>query len=185
MPAPSNGGLPPQPAKQEKNGPLRDNRSKPTSSKSNYQRLLSLVERFAERLGRDPQALSIHRLGRKGEDLAYWFLRARGYTIIARNYRHPLRRGEIDLIGWDGDKLAFVEVKTRAQRGEFPAEQAVDQDKRKHLISLARGYARRRGVWGRYRFDVVAVYEPLSEAPEIVLHKDAFREQRGFRTTSA
>ena len=41
------------------------------------------------------------RTGRRGEEDAYFFLRRRGYTIIARNYRSPHHRGELDLVGWD------------------------------------------------------------------------------------
>ena len=58
--------------------------------------------------------------GRRAEDLAHRFLRRRGMLIVARNYRPPSGAGEIDLIGWDGDRLAFVEVKSRAS-GEFGA----------------------------------------------------------------
>jgi len=72
--------------------------------------------------------------------------------------------------------LVFIEVKSRAARGEYPAEQSVNRDKRRHLIRLARGFARRRGIGG-YRFDVVAVYGPERLQPEIVLHRDDFRDE--------
>jgi putative endonuclease len=49
-------------------------------------------------------------LGRYGEKLAREYLRARGFTLLARNYR--TRRGEIDLIAFDGGTLVFVQVKT-------------------------------------------------------------------------
>jgi len=50
-------------------------------------------------------------LGRYGEKLAVEHLRARGFELLVRNYR--TRRGEIDLIAFDGRTLIFVEVKTR------------------------------------------------------------------------
>jgi putative endonuclease len=50
-------------------------------------------------------------LGRRGEDLAAAHLRALGFATIARNVR--TRRGEIDLIAFDGRALVFAEVKTR------------------------------------------------------------------------
>jgi putative endonuclease len=50
-------------------------------------------------------------LGRYGEKLAAEHLRARGFELLARNYR--TRRGEIDLIAFDGHTLIFVQVKTR------------------------------------------------------------------------
>src|SRR5438093_12977633 len=50
-------------------------------------------------------------LGEEGERAAARFLEARGYRILARNYR--TRRGEIDLIAEDGRVLEFVAVKVR------------------------------------------------------------------------
>jgi putative endonuclease len=50
-------------------------------------------------------------VGRTGEKIAVQHLRARGFTLLARNYR--TRRGEIDVIAFDGTTLIFVQVKTR------------------------------------------------------------------------
>jgi putative endonuclease len=50
-------------------------------------------------------------LGRYGEKLALEHLRARGFSLLARNYR--TRRGEIDLIAFNGCTLIFIQVKTR------------------------------------------------------------------------
>ena len=54
------------------------------------------------------------RTGIRGETYAYWYLRRHGYTGVARNFRSPSVKGEIDLVGYDGKVLAFVEVKTRS-----------------------------------------------------------------------
>src|SRR5271165_6361000 len=80
------------------------------------------------------------RTGRRGEEDAYFYLRRRGYTIIARNYRSPNHRGELDLVGWDHDVLCFVEVKTRTARDFKPAEAAVDRGKQKELSLVARDF---------------------------------------------
>jgi len=50
--------------------------------------------------------------GRRAERLAAWWLRLKGYRILARDFRVPA--GEIDLIARRGRILALVEVKARA-----------------------------------------------------------------------
>src|SRR5581483_4132786 len=101
--------------------------------------------------------------GRRGEEDAYFYLRRRGYMMVARNYRTARHRGEIDLIGWDKDVLCFIEVKTRTTRAVKPAEAAVDRKKRHDLRVVIRDYLRslpRRQFpeLPQWRFDVLTVY---------------------------
>jgi putative endonuclease len=95
-------------------------------------------------------------LGRRGEALAEELLRARGYTIVERNFR--CRAGEIDLVALDGRTVVFVEVRSR--RGEAmgtPCE-SVDARKQARLTLVARHFlAARRLVESDVRFDVVGV----------------------------
>ena len=49
--------------------------------------------------------------GRRAETLAAWWLRLRGWRILARRARVP--GGEVDLIARRGNTIAFVEVKAR------------------------------------------------------------------------
>ncbi len=56
-----------------------------------------------------------HHLGRLGERLAAEHLSRLGFDIVARNHR--TRFGELDLIGFDGETLVIVEVKTRRSGG--------------------------------------------------------------------
>ena len=49
--------------------------------------------------------------GRGAEGLAAWWLRLKGYRILARDFRTPA--GEIDLVARRGRVLALVEVKAR------------------------------------------------------------------------
>jgi putative endonuclease len=117
--------------------------------------VLSLIYRSADALRR--RSLSDNH-GRLGEDLAHRYLRGRGCTVVARNYRPPAGHGEIDLVVWHGEKLVFVEVKTRDSAEFGEPERAVDAEKQLHLTRAARDYARRAGVeWQQVRFDVVAV----------------------------
>jgi len=50
--------------------------------------------------------------GRRAETLACWYLRLRGWRILARRARVP--GGEVDIVARRGRTLAFVEVKARA-----------------------------------------------------------------------
>lgn len=50
--------------------------------------------------------------GRGAETIACWYLRLRGWTILARRARVP--GGEVDIVARRGRTLAFVEVKARA-----------------------------------------------------------------------
>lgn len=121
--------------------------------------------------------------GRRGEQIAYEYLRKLGYQIVARNYRPRRGRGELDLVGWDEDRLAVVEVKTRKNEDFGRPEQAVNREKRWQLIRAAGEYSRRAGVEPeRVRFDVVSIV--LSTPPEIELYKGAFtvrQEQQRWR----
>ena len=109
--------------------------------------------------------------GRRGEDLAHRFLRAKGFIIVARNFRLA-GEAEADLIAREGEALVIVEVKTRERAAFGPPERAIDEEKRRHLIRVARAYARRTETpWERVRFDVVTVV--LSKPPRIELFRDA------------
>ncbi len=114
------------------------------------------------------------RTGVRGERAAYFYLRRRGYVVVARNFRSPLRRGEIDLIAWDADVLCFIEVKTRTTRAVKPAEAAVDREKQKALTAVAREYLRHLPPCP-WRFDVLSVYYDQSfEAAQFELFRNAF-----------
>ena len=125
-----------------------------------------------EDVGEGPAHLAT---GRRGETLAYWYLRRAGYTIVARNRR--LHGGELDLIGWDGPVLAFVEVKTRTSSVAGPPELAVNRGKRKRIIKAANQYMRRIERKGlTYRFDITSVAWDPHEGLQVRLIKDAFKD---------
>jgi len=58
-----------------------------------------------------PSRLAAEKRGRQGERLAGWWLRLKGWSIVARRVRTPV--GEIDMIARRGSMVAFVEVKSR------------------------------------------------------------------------
>ncbi len=139
--------------------------------------LIRALDAASSRLHRNRSAAAEHlNTGRFGEEEAYFYLRRNGYVMVARNYRSPRRRGEVDLIGWDGDVLCFIEVKTRTSCDVKPAEAAVDAPKQRELAAMAREYLRRLSSQPANRFDVVSVYcEKRGTPPDITLFKNAFR----------
>jgi putative endonuclease len=134
-------------------------------------RALDSAARLLPRKVTTPQHLDT---GRRGEEAAYFYLRKQGYVIIARNYRSPRSRSELDLVGWDSDTLCFIEVKTRTTRDVLPAEAAVDAEKQRDLSRVAREFLRRMNGDPPFRFDIVSVYLESERAPEIELFRQAF-----------
>jgi putative endonuclease len=111
-------------------------------------------------------------LGARGEELAVQFLRAKGYAIIARNFRSPV--GEIDVVAREAQTLVFVEVKTRETGGFGSAKWAIDGHKRRKVSMAALAYLNLKGWADRpARFDVVAV-DMTPAGPQIELYRDAF-----------
>jgi putative endonuclease len=115
--------------------------------------------------------------GRRAEDLAHRFLQKRRMRIVARNYRPPFGGADLDLVGWEGGRLVFVEVKARSSTDAEPPERAVDADKQRLLERAARDFAVRAGVeWSQVRFDVVSVV--MGERPAIEWFARAFGAQQ-------
>jgi putative endonuclease len=116
-------------------------------------------------------------VGERGEREALFHLRKMGYTVVARRWKSAKLWGDIDLIGWDGRWLCFIEVKTRSGRDAIRAEVAVDREKQDMLRRMARAYLRgfpeklRADV--PVRFDVVSVYL-LAAGVEFDLYRGAF-----------
>jgi putative endonuclease len=133
-------------------------------------RALDSLIRLLPRKDSTPQHLHT---GRRGEEAAYFYLRDQGYVLIARNYRNPRSRSELDLVGWDGNTLCFIEVKTRTTRHIMPAEAAVDAEKQHDLSRVAREFLRKIKGDPLIRFDIVSVYLE-SGKPEIELFRNAF-----------
>jgi putative endonuclease len=121
------------------------------------------------------------RTGVRGETYAYWYLRRHGYVFVARNYMPRGAKGEIDLVGYDGETLAFVEVRTRTESEEHTAlpELSITRDKQDVLIRTAQRFLAERHVGDcPCRFDVLAIDNRPGHAPAVRLHKDAFSTQR-------
>ena len=77
--------------------------------------------------------------GRRAETLAAWWLRLKGYAILAQRVRTPV--GEIDLIARRGRTVAFVEVKARATANA--AANALDDYRLRRVAAAAEALAPR------------------------------------------
>ena len=142
-----------------------------------YRALVWKERRRARHAALGPPSKTQHlKTGARGETLAFWYLRQAGYTIVARNRRARSGAGEIDLIGWDGPVLSFVEVKTRTSDEAGPPEAAVSKAKQKRIARTAQEYLRRLGRKPpSYRFDIASVAWDSAAGPEVRLIKDAFK----------
>jgi putative endonuclease len=77
--------------------------------------------------------------GRGAETLACWYLRLRGWRIVARRVRVP--GGEVDIVARRGRTLAFVEVKARGDKAA--AAFALDQYRLRRVAVAAERLAPR------------------------------------------
>jgi putative endonuclease len=117
-----------------------------------------------------------HAWGKRGEDLAHRYLQAQGLIVIGRNYRTRSGTAEVDLIVADGDTIVFVEVKTRATDKFGAPDEAVDREKRRHIVRAATEYLRRIDKdFGCARFDIVNVL--FGEAERVEHLRDAFKPE--------
>lgn len=93
--------------------------------------------------------------GRFAEWLALWFLRLKGYRLLAWRYKSPM--GEIDLVMRKGEVTAFIEVKARASLDGAIASVTPWQSKR--IAAAARSWMGRDQIAAHQacRFDIVAI----------------------------
>ncbi|MGA2536545.1 MAG: YraN family protein [Terracidiphilus sp.] len=114
--------------------------------------------------------------GIEGETAAFFYLRRKGYIVVARRWASGLQRGDLDLVAWQGELLCFVEVKTRTAHDMAAAEVSVDANKRQTLRRLARQYVRQLPMTTAppVRFDVLSVYLLPGREKEFVHFEAAF-----------
>lgn len=105
-------------------------------------------------------------LGARGEAAAAAWYEARGYEVLARNWRR--REGELDLVLRQGRAYVFCEVKTRTtDRFGVPAE-AVTRDKQARLRRLAARWLEEEapGPARQIRFDVASILDEVIEVTQ-------------------
>ena len=96
------------------------------------------MQQAFDRPGKERRRAALGR-GNRAEIIAAWWLRLKGYRVLARGYRSPA--GEVDLIARRGDILAIVEVKARASLAQ--ASEAVTPRQRKRIVRAAEAFVQR------------------------------------------
>ena len=91
--------------------------------------------------------------GRRAETLAAWYLRLKGYRIVATRVKTPV--GEIDLIARRFSTTAFIEVKARQARSEEAV--ALEMVNTSRIARAAEYYVARHPALAEtpLRFDVI------------------------------
>ena len=108
------------------------------------------------------------RLGDWGEKLARRHLEARGYRIVATNFR--CQWGEIDIVAQEGPCLVFVEVRARRSPEHFGApEETLSRQKRDRLVATAETYIQSTSPPPEsWRIDLIAIHvESVGGNPRI------------------
>lgn len=93
-------------------------------------------------------------LGKWGENIARDFLITQGYTIVTTNWH--LGHYEIDIIATKGNRMIFVEVKTRTSQDYDPLE-AIDNRKKNHMIRSANFYLQELEFPYEAQYDIVTI----------------------------
>lgn len=110
-----------------------------------------------------------HERGMAAEAAAADWLAARGFVVVDRNVRS--RRGEVDLVAFEGETLCFIEVRARkSDRYGSPAATVGPAKQRRIAHAAARYLGAHSGAVPPCRFDVVEV----EGAGSLRLHRGAF-----------
>lgn len=115
------------------------------------------------------ERLNKRSLGTQKEIIAAKYLSERGFFVKERNFR--TRQGEIDLIGYDGDYLVFVEVKYRSTLDFADPLAAVNLRKQQKISKVAQYYRciHKVNLSKPIRYDVVGILQN-----DVIWLKNAF-----------
>ncbi len=104
-------------------------------------------------------------LGTRGEEAVAAWYEARGYEVLARNWRS--REGELDLVVRQGRMFVFCEVKTRTSTAFGAPVEAVTREKQARLRRVAARWLDEAPMRPReIRFDVASVLRGQIEVLE-------------------
>ncbi len=96
-------------------------------------------------------------IGDFGEDKAVHYLKTeKRMKIVCRNWKG--KRGEIDIIAWDGPTLVFIEVRTRHHRALVSGFHSVRRKKKRALHTVCKEYLEALSTFPKvFRFDIAEV----------------------------
>lgn len=99
--------------------------------------------------------MALHnRIGAWGEKVAVDHLVSKGYAITETNWR--MNHLEIDIIAMHGDRIVFVEVKSRSNVDDDPI-MAVDRTKMRNMARAANCYVQARDIPHEIQFDIIGI----------------------------
>ena len=108
-------------------------------------------------------------IGSRSEKHAASFLRARGYTILFRNWSCPI--GELDLVARKDDVIVFVEVRSRSDETTERAALSVDDCKQRKVVRTALFFLKKYHLLEcQARFDVAAICWPKNSRSPVIEH---------------
>ena len=99
------------------------------------------------------------KIGQRGEDIACFWLKNKGFKIKERNY-NALPYGEIDIIAEKGSYLIFFEVKAGYRpTADFRPEIRINKDKKESLKKACEVYLSRNNIPldSSWQIDILAV----------------------------
>ena len=94
-------------------------------------------------------------MGRKGEEIAKFYMIDKGFTILDLNWHHGHK--EIDIVAKQGNGIVVVEVKTRAENYAEEPWEAVTSSKIRNIVEVADAWLRINKVDLETRFDVISI----------------------------
>lgn len=95
-----------------------------------------------------------NKVGKWGEDIACEKLISEGYAIVERQWR--LHHYEIDIIAMKGNRIVFVEVKTRTSDHNDPLD-AITPKKISRMAVMANAYMQQHETSLEPQFDIIGI----------------------------
>lgn len=113
-------------------------------------------------------------IGNEGEEIAAAYLESKGWLILDRNYF--FEKAEVDIVAYDHTQIIFVEVKLRSGTYFGRPEEYITPKKEQLVKKAAEAWVYERKMeTALVRFDVVAIVQKGTNAPDISHFEDAFR----------